>query len=431
MRVIFLQKFISYIELILYEKYLSIIENNRLPNDSSYATSGYSSTSSRRSSSPSLSNLNLIIPVTNRDTPKQTGTSSQITVTIQTFNDTYVVELPSDSTLKQLIYTMKRKLQQQSQSEKYTNCTHMLLFFNYRMHIFRNIDIENERIKTFLALKTLRLKTNHQKNINPDFFVYPLKRTLSESMYVYEKDPSKFFDNSNWWQSYFKTEQTSLAQSTLLSCLYVLYQYFRRPPLNEKASRKALEIQFLLFLRKYLFPPAFQALKHLLMREMFAFEKTILMDGLLKLLSAFCPSSIDRNLLGIYTPHLFCWLFEQSRSEMETQDGFLKFDLTRYSNNTNHQHYINDPVTIHDLDHDLNVLYEYHEAQRYKNITRNIDIFSLIKYIQDPMKNNVNNEICDLDTSSSSVAYPTGRCFRYEITPLLPVLCFPPGGEET
>jgi hypothetical protein len=78
---------------------------------------------------------------------------------------------------------------------------------------------------------------------------------------------------------------------------------------------------------------------------------------------------------------------------MEIKDGFLKFDLMRYSNNSN-LHYLNDPVTIHDLDHDRNILYEYHEAQRYKNITRNIDIYSLIKYIQHPML----NETYELDT---------------------------------
>jgi hypothetical protein len=148
-----------------------------------------------------------------------------------------------------------------------------------------------------------------------------------------------------------------------------------------------------LYLRKYLFPPAFQALKHLLIREIFSFEKAVLMDELLKLLPQFCPSSIDRNLLGIYTPYLFCWLFKQSGKEMETQDGFMKFDLIRYSNNTN-RHYLNDPVTIHDLDYDRNILYEYHEAERYKNVTRNVDIFSLVKYLQNPM----HNETYDLDT---------------------------------
>jgi hypothetical protein len=78
---------------------------------------------------------------------------------------------------------------------------------------------------------------------------------------------------------------------------------------------------------------------------------------------------------------------------METQDGFLKFDLMRYSSNIN-RHYINDPVTIHDLNHDRNVLYEYQEAERYKHVTRNVDIFSLIKYLQNPM----DNETYDLDT---------------------------------
>lgn len=361
------------------------IGNNRLRNDSSGPTSGYSSSSSSRSSSPGLSNFNLIVPTTNRDIPKRTGKSSYMNIDIQTLNENYSLELSYDATLKQLHRLMKQQLQQQNQLEKYSNRTHTILFFNFRMHIFKNLDIENEHINTFLSLKT--------NDNNPDFYVYALDRKLSENMYIYEKDPSKLFDNSLWWESHSEIEQLPLAQSTLLSTLYVLYQYFRRPTLNEKASRRALEIQFLLFLRKYLFPPAFQALKHLLIREIFLFEKTILIDGLLKLLSKFCPLSIDRNLLGIYTPHLFCWLFEQSCNEMETQDGFLKFDLIRYSSNIN-PHYINDPVTIHDLNHDRNILYEYHEAERYKNITRNIDLYSLIKYLQ----NSIDKKIYEIDT---------------------------------
>lgn len=365
--------------------YRSMTENNLLPNDSSGPTSGYSSTSSSRSTSPSLDNFNLMVPVTNRDILKRTGTSSYTNIYIQTLNDSYFVELPVDGSLKQLYRLIK---QQEYQFENYSNRTHTLLLFNSRMHIFKNLDIENEYVNTFLSLKT-----NNNDN-NPDFFVYTLNRKLFENMYIYEKDPAKIFDNSLCWESHSEIKQLPLAQSTLISTLYVLYQYFRRPPLNEKASRRALEIQFLLFLRKYLFPPAFQALKHLLIRELFTFEKTILIDSLLKLLSKFCPSSIDRNLLGIYTPHLFCWLFERSCKEMETQDGFLKFDLTRYSSHTNQQYYINNPVTIHDLDHDRNILYEYQEAERYKNITRNIDLYSLIKYLQTSTDQNIS----DIDT---------------------------------
>ncbi len=48
---------------------------------------------------------------------------------------------------------------------------------------------------------------------------------------------------------------------------------------DERASRKALEIKFLLHLRKYLFPPAFQALTYLLVRQILTFEKVVqLMD---------------------------------------------------------------------------------------------------------------------------------------------------------
>ena len=258
------------------------------------------------------------------------------------------------------------------------------------MHLFRDTDIDNEHLNAFLALKTPHANNNH---LTSDFFVYALHKDLIQNMYVYEQDPTTIFDDSIWWRSHSHAQQTSLSQSTLLSTLYVLYQYFRRPPLNEKASRRALEIQFLLYLRQYMFPPAFQALKHLLIRQMFAFEKAVLIDGLLHLLAQLCPSSVEGNALGLYAPHLFCWLFEQSQHEMETEDGFIMFQLMRYPTNST-PHYVNDPVTIHDLDHDRDVLYERQEAERYKNITRNVDLFSLIKHLQNPMQ----RDIVDIDS---------------------------------
>ena len=258
------------------------------------------------------------------------------------------------------------------------------------MHIFRNTDIDNELLSPFLTLKVFHNKTNHS---TPDFFVHALRKDLVAKMYVYEQDPTIIFNDSIWWRSHSHIEQTPLSQSTLLSTLYVLYQYFRRPPRNEKASRRALEIQFLLYLRRYLFPPAFQALKHLLIREMFAFEKAVLVDGLLHLLDQFCPESVDKNLLGLYAPHLFCWLFEQSQNDLEIQDGFVKFQLMRYPNNSI-PHYINDPVTIHDHVHDRDVLYERQEAERYKDVTRNVDLFTLIRHLQNPM----HKDMIDIDT---------------------------------
>lgn len=369
------------------------LDRNRLPIGSSNETSGYDSSTSSRSSSPDLLDFTIMVPAANRDMPKRTSASStQMPIQVRTLDDVYSLSLTPETALGQLHNLMKQQLKQSSQPNKYSNRTHRLLFFNHRMHIFKNIDIDNERIDTII-----KLKTQHHESIpiedTPDFFVYALPKQLYENMYIFEKDPIRIFDNSFWWQSHSQVEQIPIAQSTLLSTLYVVYQYFRRPPLNEKATRRALEIQFMLYLRKYLFPPAFQAMKHMLIRQLFAFEKVILIDGLLHLLAQFCPSSIDKNLLGIYTPHLFSWLFEQSRNEMETCDGFLKFDLIRYSSNANH-HFINDPVVIHDLDHDQNVLYEFHEAERYKNVTRNVDLFSLIKYLLNPRQ----TEPYDIDT---------------------------------
>ena len=363
---------------------LFIIVNPPAFHKSSNETSGYSSTSSSRSSSPEVSNFYLLVPTANRDLSKNNGSSSDITIQVQTLNDYHIIHLPATATLKFFSQFVKQQLL------RHDHRTHTLLYFNYRMHIFRNTDIDNEQLSTFLTLKVSHNQINHPA---PNFFIHALRKELVEKMYVYEQDPTIIFDDSIWWRSHSHIEQTPLSQSTLLSTLYVLYQYFRRPPRNEKASRRALEIQFLLYLRRYLFPPAFQALKHLLIREMFAFEKAVLIDGLLHLLDQFCPESVDKSLLGLYAPHLFCWLFEQSQNEMEIQDGFVEFQLMRYPNNST-PHYINDPVTIHDLDHNRDVLYERQEAERYKDVTRNVDLFTLIRHLQNPM----HKDLIDIDT---------------------------------
>jgi hypothetical protein len=139
---------------------LSIIGINRLPNGSSNETSGYGSSSSSRSPSPTPSNFNLIIPTANRNISKGKRTSSQMTINIQSLNDFYRLELPTDATLQELYHIMKQQFQQKKQLENYSNRTHILLLFNRRMHIFRHVDIENERINTFLSLNSLSSKAN-------------------------------------------------------------------------------------------------------------------------------------------------------------------------------------------------------------------------------------------------------------------------------
>ncbi|CAF1275217.1 unnamed protein product [Rotaria sordida] len=61
--------------------------------------------------------------------------------------------------------------------------------------------------------------------------------------------------------------------------------YFIEPEQRElMAKQLAMEAQFFLELRKYLFPPAILALKHAIIGSIFWFEKSLLMDGLIQLL---------------------------------------------------------------------------------------------------------------------------------------------------
>ena len=89
-------------------------------------------------------------------------TFSQITIHLQTLDEIHILCLSVTATLKHLYQIAKRKLLSHNH---YHHCTHTLLYFNYRTHIFRGTDIDNE-------------------HPTPNFFVYALPKDRIENTYV-------------------------------------------------------------------------------------------------------------------------------------------------------------------------------------------------------------------------------------------------------
>ncbi|CAF2914888.1 unnamed protein product [Rotaria sp. Silwood2] len=260
------------------------------------------------------------------------------------------------------------------------------------MHIFRTDSIENEQIRTFQALQSPSLNTMKHGDGHSiaEFFVYAVKRRHAEELYKFQKDYQSIFADSIWWRTHDYIAQRPVAQNTLLSSLYVLCQYFRRPPKGKTDERKKLQNQFINHLRQYLFRPFVLALKHLLEGRIFSYEKTLLADCFLRLLSELYSKFVPEYLLGTCTPYLICKLFVDCGGSKITHDVFTTYRLT-YSNQKEVVHYFSDPVIVLGPNYNEDLIYESKECKQLKS-KRLVDILSLIQYLRTLAKNDVQHQ---------------------------------------
>ncbi|CAF2155827.1 unnamed protein product [Rotaria magnacalcarata] len=300
----------------------------------------------------------------------------EVTINVETLTNVYIIRLSINASLKDLRQRIWNVLPHEDCSEE----THLLLLFTHRMHIFEKTNTDDELIGTFLRLMPSTSQSDNEKTIH--FYAYTLKHKLRSAMYTYETDPKELFTDSEWWETCVCKPQVTVSQTMILSTMYVLYQYFRRPVQEEIGKRVALEAQFLLQMRKYLFRPAVLALKHMMIGEMFAYEKKILIDSLLTLLIKFRPRKIEESLAGIFMPYLICWTFHQCDLESEEEDSCVELELLRHSD-AFQSFYFNDPATEVELTLNCVTLYEHQEIRKDNGI-HHVDIFSLIKHVKNP-----------------------------------------------
>ncbi|CAF4026610.1 unnamed protein product [Rotaria sordida] len=167
------------------------------------------------------------------------------------------VKIPIETTVKDLITIIWREIQ--FNIERYTKDSHVLLLFNHRLHIFIESD-STTLVKDFILLTP---PSSPSSNDSTDFYIYGLSLEQAVSMYNFDNDYISLLCNSDSWCP----------------------SYFIEPEHRElMAKQLAMEAQFFLELRKYLFPPAILALKHAIIGSIFWFEKSLLMDGLIQLL---------------------------------------------------------------------------------------------------------------------------------------------------
>lgn len=144
--------------------------------------------------------------------------------------------------------------------------------------------------------------------------------------------------------------------------------------------QQAMEAQFFIHLRKYLFPPAILALKHVIEGAMFHFEKPLIVDAMLKLLMSLCPRTIEQNELFDCIPLLFCWILEHCNPNEKENANFEIVNLVDW---TSHEKaYIKDPVSL------VSVLHMPLILRERSNVSipcrRHADLRSLMKHLIEP-----------------------------------------------
>jgi ubiquitin-protein ligase len=142
--------------------------------------------------------------------------------------------------------------------------------------------------------------------------------------------------------------------------------------------RKAMEAQFFVHLRKYLFPPAVLALKHAMEGGLFWFEKPLIVDSLLQLLTLLCPAKIKRNELCDCIPLLFCWLLEQCDPTATESDFYQLVNLVDL--NGEEKRYFNDPATAVNANSVPLVMREREKIP--VSAIRHVDVRSFTRYMQ-------------------------------------------------
>lgn len=251
-------------------------------------------------------------------------------VNVQTLHAMYTVTIPYNATIKRLRYHLWNELESNKKAENCTRKSHILLLFNHRMHIFYSNTSETELVSTFLACQptswvVLESNENHP---DPDFFAYTIARRLCTHLYTQETKFEKILTDSCWWEPHHGKPQSKTAQSTLLSSLYILCKYFRSTPKYEQDHRRDLKIRLINNMRAHAFRPSVLVLRHLLEERLFSYEKHLLMNSLLALLSTCFGASVRKDLLGTCTPHLICTLFEDTAGSVFDNDGCDTFPIS-------------------------------------------------------------------------------------------------------
>lgn len=212
-------------------------------------------------------------------------------------------DMSSSSTLENLYEKVKDKID----SQKYP------LLFNHRMHLFKSDKFFNEPLANLMPL------SQFNDPCIPQFYVFECERKYEADIYDYV---DANFNNDDPWKPA-SIKQSDEAMLVFLNSMFALRKIFST---QKDADLDTILLtclpQFLIVLRRYLFPPACLAFKHLIEGRIFQFEKLLLSEALCKLLDLLLPETIPRSELFSYTPYLFCWIFKKKDQTSQDHTGY-------------------------------------------------------------------------------------------------------------
>ena len=325
--------------------------------------------------------------------------TSSSCINVRSLCQSHSVKINNNTTMQELINIIWREAR--FDKERYTRDSHILLLFNHRLHIFIEAD-PNALVTDFLSLSP---SSDISKKDSIDFYIYGLPRDRISSMYNIDNSLASLFGNSDsWYTVYFNThKQSARSQSILLSSLYALQLYLRTDVQELKGERLAIEAQFFFHLRNYLFPPAILALKHAIVGCMFSFEKPLLMDALIQLLTCVCDQDkIFPTEICDFIPLLFCWLLIMCDPNYEKADHFMEVQLI--NRKIKQQSYFRDPVTTSKEKRKALELEEFDGRYDYSLLQHHADIRSLTLYLA-KTNNTASDIVCDKYVIYDPISY--------------------------
>lgn len=229
---------------------------------------------------------------------KRMDSDNDLIVRVQTVcGQMYRFTLLKEATVKDLYDAIHR--------EKKFTATFPLLF-NHRMHLFQTPKFLEESLISLLELTPISSERI------PHFYLFECDRKFETHAHDYAKSLKEIFIIHDVWQPR-SAAQTSEALQIFLNTMFALVRVF----LTEKEAdtdsvHHVYMAQFLIVLRRYLFPPACLAFKHALEGALFDYEKLTLSEGLFYLFRSLLPASIPDNALFEYAPYIFCWIFQHA-----------------------------------------------------------------------------------------------------------------------
>jgi hypothetical protein len=249
---------------------------------------------------------------------KTTLSQASLPIRIQTLSGSQLCyQMPPNATLNDLFTIINN-------DQTVLLPTMFPILFNHRMHLCPSNELLIDYLKS-------------QNNINwsndqiPHFYLFECKRQLETHHLEYDKSTkNEIFHATDNWQPLSCVKQSDLAMSIYLITLRILSNVFMSYSEVETDSICANHLpQFLIVLRRFLFPPACLAFYHLIEGGLFQFEKQLVSEAFFRLFRELLPANVDDSDVFLYTPQIFYYIFENAQHASTERDSYQIVNLTK------------------------------------------------------------------------------------------------------